>query len=488
MGVALVRSPRGARLLPSEPRPPKIARVTSCRFAARREAPPRDWRCLPFSSPVPSCVVSARAATSSAAFTACAHKTHVTVATRICLAIFLSVCGTTAWAEGSFPDRVAELIIGDAGGFNQDFLPDIVLGGPQGGGLFRGSLDVLSLGRGGQITLEFVESEIVDRPGVDFTVFENAFMTSEGTKTGKPVAEPGRVLVSADGVLFTPFPCDIDDSAHIYPGCAGNYPVFANSDDPSSPPPTTPTTTPITSIIGLPLDPQPLPPPGSGGDSFDLAKVGLTSARFVRVVSGPGALPAGNGQAGFDLDAVVAVNWKTILSPDANGDDVLDHLDLDADGDRILNLLDNCPSEANPEQADTDGDETGDACDPCPDDPACGPLVAPAYVGSGRSGESEHFLTFAAPAARKVNLSAEVSTAEIWVNFGPGVKLETLRVKIGDRDATASLLPGTPGTSKRVTVPLRSRKTRVFFRIKGTKSNGRVGLDVDRLVFSRARR
>ena len=460
MGVALARSPRGARLLPSEPRPPKIAQVTSCR---------------PLFSPVPSGVLSAGTGASSAAFPVCARKTHINIAAPIYLATFLCVCGATAWAEGPFPDRVAELIIGDAGGFNQDFLPDIVLGGPRGGGMFKGSLDVLSLGRGGQITLEFVESEVVDRPGVDFTVFENAFMTSEGTKTGKPFAEPGRVLVSADGFLFTEFPCALDDSAHVYPGCAGDYPVFANSDDPSSPPPTTPTTTPITSIIDLPLDPQPLPPSGSGGDSFDLADVGVASARFVRIVSGPGALPAGNGQAGFDLDAVVAVNWQTVH-------------DLDTDGDNILDHRDNCPGAANPEQLDTDGDETGDACDPCPDDPTCGPLVAPSHVGGKRSGESEHFITFAVPAARKIELSAEVSTADVWVNFGPSVKLKTLRVKIGGRDATASFLPGTSGTSKRVTVPLEGRKTRVVFRIKGRKVNGRLGRDVDRLVFNRARK
>ena len=476
MGVALARSPRGARLLPSEPRPPKIAHVTSFRPAARGEAPPRDWRCLPsLFSPVPSGVVSGGTGASSAAFPVCARKTHITIATRIYLAIFLCVCGTTAWAEGPFPDRVAELIIGEAGGFNQDFLPDIVLGGPRGGGMFRGSLDVLSLGRSGQITLEFVASEIVDRPGVDFTVFENAFMTSEGTRTGKPFAEPGRVLVSADGFLFTEFPCALDDSVHVHPGCAGNYPVFANSEDPSSPPSTTPTTTPITSIIGLPLDPQPLPPSGSGGDSFDLAKVGLASARFVRIVSGPGALPAGNGQAGFDLDAVVAVNWETIH-------------DLDTDGDQTVDHLDNCPVVANPEQLDTDGDKTGDPCDPCSDDPACGPLVTPNYVGARQTGESENFLTFVVPAARETKLSAEVPTAEVWVNFGPGVKPETLRVKIGGRDATASFLPCTPETSRRVAIPLRGRNTYVVFRIKGTKSNGRAGRDVDRLVFRRARK
>ena len=124
-------------------------------------------------------------------------------------------------------------------------------------------------------------------------------------------------------LLFGEFPCALDDSVNFYPGCAGIHPVFANADDPSSPSATTPTTTPIASMVGLPLAPLPLPPPGSGGDSFDLADVGLDRARFVRIISGPGALPAGDGQAGFDLDAVVAVNWQAVRGLDTDGDRVL---------------------------------------------------------------------------------------------------------------------------------------------------------------------
>ena len=38
----------------------------------------------------------------------------------------------------------------------------------------------------------------------------------------------------------------------------------------------------------------------------------------------------------------------------------------DADGDGVLDGSDNCPSTANPDQADSDGDGRGDACDNCP--------------------------------------------------------------------------------------------------------------------------
>lgn len=50
-------------------------------------------------------------------------------------------------------------------------------------------------------------------------------------------------------------------------------------------------------------------------------------------------------------------------SPDTDGDGIVDACDLDDDGDGILDAVDNCPLNANPEQADADGDGIGDACD-----------------------------------------------------------------------------------------------------------------------------
>ena len=45
-----------------------------------------------------------------------------------------------------------------------------------------------------------------------------------------------------------------------------------------------------------------------GGDPFDLADVGLSEVRFIRItdLTGEGQSPI----AGFDLDAVGLINWR----------------------------------------------------------------------------------------------------------------------------------------------------------------------------------
>jgi hypothetical protein len=57
------------------------------------------------------------------------------------------------------------------------------------------------------------------------------------------------------------------------------------------------------------------------------------------------------------------------LSPDANNNGVPDECELDADGDGIVDVDDNCPLVHNPDQADYDGDHVGDVCDNCPEVP-----------------------------------------------------------------------------------------------------------------------
>jgi hypothetical protein len=172
---------------------------------------------------------------------------------------------------------------GKHAGFGQDDLPDVVLGPPQGGGLERGSLDVLSLGQGGEIVLGFGERAISDGHGADFIVFENAFWP--GGDQSAVYAEPGEVSVSDDGKIWKTFACDAggDGKGH-YEGCAGWSPTLEYD----------------------PFEVVPLDPKRTGGDAFDLADVAMKHARYVRIRDL--AKEAEGNAAGFDLDAVGIVN------------------------------------------------------------------------------------------------------------------------------------------------------------------------------------
>jgi len=216
--------------------------------------------------------------------------------------IMTALLGRTGHAT-PFADEVVAYQIGTGGGAGLDRMPGVVLGPPHGEGAFHGATDTLSLGLGGWIVLAF-DDPIVDGPGPDFTVFENPFLLI-GQVTYPPFAEPGTVSVSADGEIWATFPCHLDEPPY-YPGCAGIYPVFANADDPSSPSPLVPCTTAIQDLVGVPVDAF-VTPACSGGDSFDLADVGLSSARFVRIDASQ-LEPGGDGEAGFDLDAIAAIH------------------------------------------------------------------------------------------------------------------------------------------------------------------------------------
>ncbi len=202
--------------------------------------------------------------------------------------VTVSVLPMTTVAQDPFADAVENLTLGTNGGFGSELLPDIVLGAPRGTGLTQGSFDVIALGGGGEIVLRFDEPVICDGPGVDFTVFENAFHS--GTVNGAIFDELGYIAVSQDGVNFVEFPFD----RVSLDGLAGQLPVHSHPDN------------------GI----DPTDPTVSGGDSFDLADVGLSWAAYVRITDVGGEIPDVGDlppflpppNAGFDLDAVAAVN------------------------------------------------------------------------------------------------------------------------------------------------------------------------------------
>ncbi|MCP3139344.1 cell surface protein [Pyxidicoccus xibeiensis] len=198
--------------------------------------------------------------------------------------------GTDAGSRPADPyaDAVVSFAPGEGAGFGQDLFPGVVLGPPTGAGPDNGSLDVLSLGRGGSITLRFDDVGLVDGPGVDLLVFENAFALPGGAT----YTETGRVSVSEDGVTFHDFACASTDAAGGYPGCAGVRTVQAN---------------PANGVSAT-------DPAVAGGDSFDLATVGLTRARYVRITDS-GNNRYGDTAGGFDLDAVAVVNGESLQRP-----------------------------------------------------------------------------------------------------------------------------------------------------------------------------
>lgn len=186
-----------------------------------------------------------------------------------------------ACESGRYAVEVVEHSFGSGQRFGQAAFPEPVLGPPSGGGCCQGSLDVTSLGEGGFVTLAFGDTTIVDGPGPDFIVFENAFFAVEG-EPESVFAELGVVSVSEDGEHFVAFECQ----ARKFPfeGCAGWRPVFANPSE---------------------NDIDPLDPEVAGGDAFDLAELGLSRVRYVRIDD----LPEEQGGEGtFDLDAVAIVN------------------------------------------------------------------------------------------------------------------------------------------------------------------------------------
>ncbi len=141
--------------------------------------------------------------------------------------------------------------------------------------------EICSLGMGGEITLHFRGKVLIDAPGKDFIVFENAFYSAD---FGKTFIEPARVSVSQDGINFVAFPFD----SLSFKGCAGISPTNGNA------------------FSANPVE--------SGGDSFDLADIGIDSVRFIRITDISAMLLNRKHPlydpitTGFDLDAVVGLH------------------------------------------------------------------------------------------------------------------------------------------------------------------------------------
>jgi hypothetical protein len=172
-------------------------------------------------------------------------------------------------AGSGYAREVVAFAPGPGGGFNSNQL-SVVLGRPEAAPSGQGSLHVVSLGQGGQITLKL--GRAVEK---GLAVFENALAHPQTKAALNP--EPARVEVSADG-----------HSWHTLTGQAGRNPVFANS-----------------------LNRIPVRTKAAGGDRFSFKDSGIpagTKIQYVRITDlgstsgGPSA--PGSTTRGFDLDAV----------------------------------------------------------------------------------------------------------------------------------------------------------------------------------------
>ncbi|MGH7493143.1 MAG: FlgD immunoglobulin-like domain containing protein [bacterium] len=185
-------------------------------------------------------------------------------------------------ASDPWVDAVVSFTPGPGAGSGQNFFPNNILGPPDPDPTLTPSnssakpQELLSLGTGGEIMLEFTDNYIIDGQGVDFTVFENPFYI--GGDTSQPFIEAAFVAVSMDGQHWVEFPWDTT----TFEGFAGVTPTKDNQN---------------------PTDPK-----VSGGNSFDLAQVGLPFAKFVKLTDLGNLKKEGSFNSDFDLDAVVAVN------------------------------------------------------------------------------------------------------------------------------------------------------------------------------------
>lgn len=185
--------------------------------------------------------------------------------------------------------------------------PTRAINGVRGGGATMQGLDVYSIGigEGEHLVLGFSGRRVVDGPGDDLVVFENAF----GYGDDSTFMDPAIVEVSEDGETWIAFPHDyVAQDERMYSarrehwiGFAGVTPVWLHAED------------------------NPVDPFGdeAGGDRFDLAalpesehaaRIRTYGARFVRITAAPSRVNPDTGEPyvqdpvsnGPDVDGVFA--------------------------------------------------------------------------------------------------------------------------------------------------------------------------------------
>lgn len=182
--------------------------------------------------------------------------------------------GCTAGCRVETEPAGADTVVDAPGASGEGFGdPTKAVDGVRGGGLTTQSLDVYSIPRGEPLVLGWEDRVVVNGPGVDLVVFENAFHYGDGLT----FMDPTVVEVSADGERWVAFPHDFtaaDETSYSprtehWVGFAGVTPVLLHAE-------------------GNPVDP--FDGAAAGGDGFDLADLpdeALRAAgiRYVRLTA-----------------------------------------------------------------------------------------------------------------------------------------------------------------------------------------------------------
>ena len=310
-------------------------------------------------------------------------------------------------ATDCFPDRVVSLALGTVASppaFNS-WQPGIVLGPPGNTTPTNGSLTVLSLGHGGSIVLEFGDNAIVDGPGPDFIVFENAFFCTAPPATAADpwsvFAEPGIVEASDDGITWHLFPYDAAALSQVTTLCSdrslierlrglfGITPSFTGNwtvpDDPD------------VFDAGAPGGVS-----GHGGDAFDLATVGLARARYLRLTDPNLPIGIPGSADGLDLDAVVALHAHPLLPG------------TDTDGDGLPDEAETWLYGSDPLNADSDGDGVSDGEEAAGCRDPLSAATTPVFLGD-----------------IEMEISEADPTVARWGTLGPGVTYDLVRGDVG---------------------------------------------------------